>query len=1133
MSTPPSGTVTFLFTDIEGSARLWEDHPESMRAALARHDQILNDAIACNGGFVVKTTGDGLFAAFGRAEAALTAVLAAQVALVAVDWGATGALRVRMGLHTGDAEFRDGDYHGPAVNRAARLTTASHGGQVLMSGATAGLVGEGLPEGAELVALGEHRLRDLGRPEVLFQLAHPDLPGRFAPLRTLDAFPGNLPLQMSSFIGREKEIAKILSALDEARAVTLTGVGGVGKTRLALQVSARLLPRFRDGAWLVELAPIRDPGGVPGAFATVLGISSRSGLTLEESLVDLLRTKQLLVILDNCEHLLEPVAELVELLERDCAGVVALATSREGLAVEGERVVPVPSLPSPAPDAGPEIAGDADAVRLFAERARAVDPDFSLTVENTSAVVQVCRRVDGVPLAIELAAARVVAMSPAELAQGLERRFDTLAGGRRRAVQRHQTLRAAIDWSYDLLSDDERRLLARLAVFVGGCSRQAVDAVCSAEPLHRRKLFGLLTGLVAKSLVVAQRDGPETRYRLLETIREYGEERLEEHGETESLRVEHAEYFCQLALDLFERVYGPHQVAAGRQFDAERENLMAAMNYAIDTDNVDLALRLIHNVPIYGEPLGYRLVFPVDAVLCLPGAAEHPLYPYGMAVAANDAAVRGDLIRSAAAGDEALAAARRLSSTPDHFVNQIVSSARGSRATASGAWSEAAAHLEHSAELARSRGGPVSQVAYGLAGAATAYAVAGDPEAATRLASEGLDLARSVGTPMFIALNLVALAGALADRDRQRARSLLAESLELHSTHNFQSPYGATQTTLIAARLADWPLVLKLGPDAIDHLHWAGDRPFLAGILNVVACALAPGDPESAAVLQGAARRLIPAGVVASHPDAGGSSPGSPGSPAPNTSSFVTDLRRQTTAVLRDALGEPRLRQLRAQGESMEDDHIVAYALDALGRAARDQDSEAEPLLGDDDEHLSSTPPNGQNDFLLDGDVWLLSYNGRSCRLKDTKGLQYLAALLAHQGCEVHVFDLVTGGVAGSGSAVTLDDRAKAAYRQRLGELEAERAEASEWSDFERAERLRGEAEVITAELAAAYGLGGRPRRGADPVERARKAVANRIRAALAHIERAHPDLGRHLRNSVRTGTFCSYQPERPTLWNC
>jgi len=736
---------------------------------------------------------------------------------------------------------------------------------------------------------------------------------------------------VSSFIGRERELARIVAALEEARAVTLTGVGGVGKTRLALQVAARVLPRFREGAWLVELAPVRDLDGVPGALAVVFGVSVRFGMTLQESLAEFLRSKQLLVVLDNCEHLLEPVAELVEFLMHSCAGLVVLATSREGLAVEGERILPVPSLPSPSPDAGPEVAGQADAVRLFVERAKAVDPDFSLMTENTAEVIQICRRLDGVPLAIELAAARVVAMSPAELVEGLQRRFDTLAGGRRRAVQRHQTLRAAIDWSYDLLCDDERRFLVRLAVFSGGCTRAAAEAVCGAPPLAPGKVFGLLAALVAKSLVVAQRDGPETRYRLLETIREYGEERLAETGETELLRTTHAEYYCQLAGGLYVDLFGPRQAIAGQRLVAEQENLLAAANHAIDTSNVDLALRLVRNTANRALRTSSRLILPVDAVLRLPGAVDHPQYPVGLASAAFDAAFRGDLTRSEAAGQEALASAGRLGSDP-HEVDVLVSWARSLQAMAIGAWDEAAAHAEHTVELA----GREFHVVDILAGGALACTMAGNPDAATRLASEALDLARRSGAPLSIALSLIALAGALAEHEPQRARALLAESLELQATIEVQGVHEATSAALIAARTADWPLVLKLGPDVIRGLHWAGDRPYLAGIFNVVALAIASGDPESAAVLQGAARRLTPAAVpVPRGIEVAAANAVPPAGAAPSGASFVTELRRQTTAALRNTLGQTRLHQLRAEGEAMNDDHAVAYALEAISRAGR------------------------------------------------------------------------------------------------------------------------------------------------------------------------------------------------------
>ena len=446
----------------------------------------------------------------------------------------------------------------------------AHGGQVLMSEAVEALVPGALPDEVTLVDLGEHRLRDLARAMHVFQVVHPSLVRDFPALVSLDASPGNLPLQVSSFVGREREIERTIGALGEARVVTLTGVGGVGKTRLALQVAAELLPRFRDGAWLIELASVRDPDDVVGAFAAVFGLTARAGQTMEQTLTEFLLTKQLLLVVDNCEHVLDAAAELVEELVSTCARVVVLATSREGLALDGERLLAVPALAAPEEHADLAAVGTSDAVRLFVERARAADADFVLDAANAPAVGQVCRRLDGVPLAIELAAARVTSMSPAELASALDRRFDVLAGGRRRAVKRQQTLRATIDWSYDLLDESQQRLLARLAVFAGGCTREAAEAVCAGGPIDGRAVLGLLTDLVARSLVIADRGGLDTRYRLLETIREYGEERLVEHGETDALRERHARYYADLALHTSERLVGSG--AARREYPVERRH---------------------------------------------------------------------------------------------------------------------------------------------------------------------------------------------------------------------------------------------------------------------------------------------------------------------------------------------------------------------------------------------------------------------------------------------------------------------------------------------------------------------------------------------------------------------------------
>ncbi len=604
----PSGTVTFLFTDIEGSTRRWEGTPQAMRTALARHDAILEDAISSHGGFVFSRMGDGMAAAFASAHDCLEAALQTQRGLAAEPWPEEiGGLIVRMGAHTGEGVLVDGQYLNQPLNRCARLMAIAHGGQVVISGATEPLVRGSLPEEVAPVDLGEHRLRDLSEPVRVFQVTHPELAADFAPLRSLDSYLGNLPLQVSSFVGRERELARGTEALRTSRMVTLTGVGGVGKTRLAVQLAAEVLSGFKDGAWLVELAPVRDPDGVAEAVASVFGVGPRAGQSIEDALVEFFATKQLLLVLDNCEHLLDVVGDLVERMERSCASLVVLATSREGLGLDGEQNLAVPSLGSPSADADLDEIVRADAVALFIERSQRVDSDFGLTTENASAVVQICRRLDGIPLALELAAAQVRAMTPSELLSGLDHRFETLSGGRRRAIERHQTLRAAFDWSYDLLSAPERRLLARLSVFAGGCTRESAEAVCAGDPIEATKVFRLLSGLVERSLVVAERDGPDTRYRLLEMIREYAEERLAEAGETMAVRQRHAEHYVDLMATLVTESEGPDQIKATRRAGMEQENLTAAMAHAVDVGDVDLALRGLTASWIVGWVLGFGL----------------------------------------------------------------------------------------------------------------------------------------------------------------------------------------------------------------------------------------------------------------------------------------------------------------------------------------------------------------------------------------------------------------------------------------------------------------------------------------------------------------------------------------------
>jgi predicted ATPase/class 3 adenylate cyclase len=594
---PPSGTVTFLLTDLEGSTRLWEQDPEAMKAAMVRHNELLEKTLAAHDGFVFARMGDGMAAAFATASDAVSAAAAIQQALADEPWCTASPLRARIGVHTDEGVIFDGGYASRPINRCSRLMAAAHGGQVVVSGATEALVRDQLPRGMGLVDLGEHRLRDLGRPIRVFQLNVAGCREEFPPLRSMDSFPGNLPPQVSSFIGRQAEVSRVAAALGESRVVTITGVGGVGKTRLALQVAADLLPRYREGAWLVELAPVRDPAGVAEAVAAAIRLPNRGGPSLEETLIESLAQKQLLLVLDNCEHLLGSAARLVTRIERDCSGVVVLATSREGMAIDGEQLIALPPLEAGEPDEDIERVVDTDAVCLFVERARHVKADFALTAGNARAVVEVCQRLDGVPLAIELAAARVIALSPAELVRRLDRRFRVLAGGRRGAVERHATLRAAIDWSYELLGVAEQRLLARLAVFSGGSTLEAIEEICSGDPVEREAAMDLVTGLVSRSLVVAEHHDLGTRYRLLETIRQYGEERLAEWGETDTLRIRHARFYAALLERAAEHLWGPEQLAWASQVNRERDNIRSAIANAIEADNAALVVRLVANHP--------------------------------------------------------------------------------------------------------------------------------------------------------------------------------------------------------------------------------------------------------------------------------------------------------------------------------------------------------------------------------------------------------------------------------------------------------------------------------------------------------------------------------------------------------
>jgi predicted ATPase/class 3 adenylate cyclase len=590
----PSGTVTFLFTDIEGSTQWWEQYPEWMARAFTRQESILRGAAVAHGGYVYKMIGDAFQIAFDTAPNAMAAAMDAQHALYDEPWGESGPLRVRMALHTGVTEEREDDYVGPVLNRLGRLLSVSHGGQILLSQATYDLVSDPLPEGVDLTDLGMHRLKDLIRPEHIYQASVPDLPSEFPSLQTLDAFQHNLPLQLTSFIGREKEILEVKRHLLGERFVTLTGPGGTGKTRLALQVAAEFVEFFPDGVWLVELASICDAVLVPQTVAAALGIRESAGRPILQLLTEYLRNKEMLLMLDNCEHLLSTCAQLVTTLLQACPNLCILATSREALDIPGEVPFRVPSLSAPDARRIPPIEKliEYESVRLFVERAGVIQPDFALTHANALPVAQICHRLDGIPLAIELAVARVKMMRVEQVAERLDDRFRLLTGGSRTALPRHQTLQALIDWSYDLLSDAERVLLQRLSVFAGSWTLGAAEAICAGEGLEPYDILDLLTQLVNKSLVIPDSESDkEVRYRLLETIRQYARTKLFEAGSGDKVREHHLEYFSKLARQAEPHLRGPNQVTWLERLEKEVDNIRAALEWALEV-NVAACLQI-------------------------------------------------------------------------------------------------------------------------------------------------------------------------------------------------------------------------------------------------------------------------------------------------------------------------------------------------------------------------------------------------------------------------------------------------------------------------------------------------------------------------------------------------------------
>jgi predicted ATPase len=658
---------------------------------------------------------------------------------------------------------------------------------------------------------------------------------------------------------------------------------------------------------------VRDPAGVADAVAAVFLVTAPAGLSTSEALVEFLRGKQLLLVLDNCEHLLEGAAALADVLHRSCERLVILATSRERLGIEGERLVPVPPLGVPGTDADLTAITQAEAVRLFADRAAAVRPEFAVTPENAAAVAAVVRRLDGIALAIELAAARLGAMTPAELARRLQRSFAVLTGGRRGVVAHHQALRATIDWSYQLLTEPEQQLLARLSVFAAGCTLEAAETVCGGDGIDPNTVFELLDRLVARSLIVAEEHGPETRYRLLETIRQYGEQRLTETGETDRWQAQHAEYYVSFLHQIRHRDRRDEVFWATR-LSADQDNLLAAWSWAIDTGNVDTAFSILAGFAPSEVSTRYPLLLHGEAALELPGAAAHSGYPLALAVSAMFTAHRRDLTVTEELCRAAVEANKRRD-PHDWRVEEVICDARAIIAVTVGAFADAVRLNERAAAIARA-GGDLADASLQLGIAAGGYLNVGDLPRSVALAREALTLARQIGDPALIASGLLAVGTTVVGTDPEQARAYLRESLELSTALGYQGALDVVWAAGIAFLVNDRTTTLKLGRRAIRALQQGGDRLLLGWVLHVIAGALAAIQPEAAAIIQGAAE--------------------------PNVAESPT-IARPFSLIITEALGEERARELRARGADMDWDQAVAYTLTQATQALNELKFGTEP----------------------------------------------------------------------------------------------------------------------------------------------------------------------------------------------
>jgi predicted ATPase/class 3 adenylate cyclase len=855
----PTGTVTFLFTDIEGSTRLWETQYAAMQQALAHHDAILRDVIEANDGYLIKTTGDGAHAAFAIAADAIAACLAAQRALRGHAWGEL-SIKSRMALHSGAAEQRDGDYYGPALNRAARLMAAAHGGQILLSLATEQLVRGHLPADIALRDMGERRLKDLVRPERVFQVIAPDLPADFPPLKTLDARPNNLLAQTTPFIGRESEIRAVKEQLSnpKVRLLTLSGVGGTGKTRLALQAAADMVDEFEHGVFFVPLAALSDPGLVLPTIAQAFDVREAAGRPLQEQLKDYLHEKQMLLVLDNFEQVIDAAPRVTDLLTA-APRLKLLVTSREVLRLSGETDYPVPPLSLPDPKRLPplERLAQYEAVAMFMERALAVKPTFAVTNENAHAVGEICYRLDGLPLAIELAAARVRVLPPQRMLAELSHRLSFLMGGARDLPTRQRTLRGAIDWSHDLLADNEQKLFRRLAVFVGGCTLEAIESACNLE--NDLNVLELVESLVGKSLMKQTEVRGEPRFAMLETIREYAGERLIAAGDEQRVRERHRDYFLALAEEMAPKLTGAEQAEWLQRLEEEHDNLRSALEWSLVTAQSAGGLRLCGALARFWSTRGH---FSEGRAWCArtlgkAGGDEQTLErAKALNVAGGLAYVQGDYPAARARHEESLAVYRELG---DRRGIAASLGNLGNVTSEQGDFTSARALHEESLAIRRELGDQ-SGIAVSLNNLGNVALDQGDSPAARALYEESLAIRRQLGDRWGVASSLNNLGNVAHDQGGYRAaRALYQQSLAIARElgDRWRIARSLSDLAIVAHDQGDYQLAGALHQEGLVIRRELGDRLGIAISLEGLAAVVAAlGRSLRAARIWGAADRL-------------------------------------------------------------------------------------------------------------------------------------------------------------------------------------------------------------------------------------------------------------------------------------